>query len=315
MSQYKGPEQALMERAKHLWNAKGVLTLIRGNENWVYSLDGTSLIFRFTADYHRSEKELEGELEWIQYLSEKKCHVVTPVLSKHNKFVHALSDTWCVVVFQTAPGTPLTEESQFTERVFRDWGFCIGAFHKHTKLYKPAVIKRPHWDEDDGFRLSQMIIPVLGEDHEMVLIFKNLVQELRALPKAPDTFGLIHADLHQGNFFVTERGEFVAFDFDDSIYCWFLYDLAIPMATMDLSFLRGRFQTNLRRYQDVFLEGYARQETMTGNVEQGLETFVRYRFAHTYLWAASRLHLQRTNDIDIIKELMSCCQTYFRKIR
>jgi Ser/Thr protein kinase RdoA (MazF antagonist) len=49
---------------------------------------------------------------------------------------------------------------------------------------------------------------------------------LRSLPTPVDGYGLLHTDLHHGNFFVDE-GRITAFDFDDIGYNWFASDIAV----------------------------------------------------------------------------------------
>ena len=58
---------------------------------------------------------------------------------------------------------------------------------------------------------------------------------LDSLPKDDDCYGLIHADIHQGNFFVDENDNITIFDFDDCHYHWFAYDLAVPLFGLAIS--------------------------------------------------------------------------------
>lgn len=313
MAEYVGPDVQLLEQAKHLWGVQGTFQLLRCNENWVYHLEGTQLIFRFTADYHRSRLELEAEMEWIDYLWTHHCQVVLPVVSSAGERVHALSAGWCVSVFQKAQGEILTEETQFTKDVFKSWGRCIGEMHRHTREYIPGRSLRPQWDADDGFRLAMTMIDKIGPEHPMVKTYTNLLSRLRELPKTPQNFGLIHADIHHGNFFVDNSGKFVVFDFDDCCYHWLLFDLAVPMATMELMYLRGQAKTSLRRFQDNLLAGYAQEYPLPENVEEVLELLVQYRIAHVYLWAAARVDAGRTKDVPAFEKWMKSCEAYFKK--
>ncbi len=302
-----------MESAKKLWGANGELKLIRGNENWVYSLEGQPIIFRFTADYHRSLRELEAELEWIQYLKQKNCKVVAPRAALDGMLVHSLDPTWCVSVFERAAGVALRGEAQYTPELFSEWGRVIGEMHRCSLDYTPRWARQV-WDQDDGVRLAFGEAQTLGNDHLMVQIFLDRVHQMRSLPKNRENFGLIHADVHDGNFFVDNRGQFTVFDFDDSVYHWFLFDLAVVLARTEMMFLRGQSQLPLRRFQNLLLEGYSREMTPPLDVETQLELFVQYRMAHSYLWAAARIRAGRTNDISAFKSLMDSCQSYFRKI-
>ncbi len=43
--------------------------------------------------------------------------------------------------------------------------------------------------------------------------------------KTKESYGLIHSDIHAGNFFVNNNDIFL-YDFDDSCYHWYIYDIA-----------------------------------------------------------------------------------------
>jgi len=56
---------------------------------------------------------------------------------------------------------------------------------------------------------------------------EKVVDYLNSLPKENDNFGLIHGDLHLGNFFIDiTRNKIAIFDFDDYVYGWFMMDIA-----------------------------------------------------------------------------------------
>lgn len=310
-AEYIGPSQELLERAKILWAAPGSLQLIRGNENWVYSQDGSDLIFRFTANYHRSEQKLLAELEWVYFLKQNNCRVVSTVESTQRKLVHALSEMWCVVVFKKMDGRALTNADDFSPELIYNWGRTIGRLHVCTKKYQPtSSFLRRDWDKDDGFELAQQMLSVVGSDHAVVKIFLNCVEQIRKLPKNTETFGLIHADIHHGNFFVTDDKDLTIFDFDDAIYAYFLFDLAVPLEMMEICYRSGRWNKNLRIHQKEFLNGYTSENTIPDITPELLELFVRYRCAHLFLWGASRIHLKRTNDVPGMKKMMDACEEY-----
>ena len=53
------------------------------------------------------------------------------------------------------------------------------------------------------------------------------MEYLRSLPQDRYSYGLIHQDAHGGNFFVDDEGNITLFDFDDCVYSWFVYDIAM----------------------------------------------------------------------------------------
>lgn len=341
MASYVGPEPELLERAKHLWGIHGEFQLLRCNENWVYLLEDANLVFRFTADYHRSPEQLKAELEWIHYLAKQRCSVVLPVASTAGELVIRLNDGqfgvnnashttkpnvvikgeelpaaavgWSVTVFERARGKALVDDSQFTPEIFKTWGRCIGELHRRTLAYAPRESVRPQWDNDDGYHLAMNMVKKLGAEHFMVKTYTDLLAQIHQLPKSSENFGLIHADIHHGNFFVDNSGSFVIFDFDDCCYHWLLFDLAVPLATMELRFLRGQSPISLRHFQRELLEGYSEEYPLPKKAEETIELFVKYRIAHNYLWAAARIDAGRTNDVAVFENWMNSCVAYFKK--
>ncbi|NHJ84562.1 MAG: hypothetical protein FK734_03820 [Asgard group archaeon] len=55
--------------------------------------------------------------------------------------------------------------------------------------------------------------------------FKALVKKIDQPPKDSSVYGLIQYDFHCENFNV-HNGEIIVYDFDDSYYFFFIYDLA-----------------------------------------------------------------------------------------
>lgn len=313
MIEYLGPDQKLLEQAKNLWRVEGSFQLIRGNENWVYSLTGTSLIFRFTAKYHRTLPEIEAEIQWIDFLRRHHLKVVEPVVSAQGKYVQSLCDSWSVAVFENVNGRALKDEMEFNESLFFNWGKSIGEMHLLTKKYGKTTERRD-WDKDDGFQLALNMVSVLGAEHFVVQKFLSLVETIRALPKTVDTFGLIHADVHHGNFFVDDKNQITIFDFDDAMYGYFMFDLAVPMEVLEIACRSGRWKNNLRKHQDIFIAGYKTKNTLPHFTNELLEIFIQYRCAHLYMWGTSRIHYKRTNDRPAIENMKSACENYLRSI-
>jgi Ser/Thr protein kinase RdoA (MazF antagonist) len=106
---------------------------------------------------------------------------------------------------------------------------------------------------------------------------------LRTLPKSPDVYGLIHADLHHGNFFV-EGHEITAFDFDDSCRHWLAYDLTPPLCS--LIWAKEDMGAGLpdEEARSLFLDGYLRENPLPQSELDRLEGFMAYRAVLIYHW-------------------------------
>lgn len=76
--------------------------------------------------------------------------------------------------------------------------------HAATKSYvpSPGIVKRMQWEEEELLTVEKYIPK---EDQLIVKNTKDLLNLLHTLPKNRDNYGLIHTDIHSGNFFMTEK--------------------------------------------------------------------------------------------------------------
>ncbi|MET1014132.1 MAG: phosphotransferase [Paenisporosarcina sp.] len=200
-------------------------------ENYVYEVikDGTPYILRLTHSSHRSKEEVEGELTWINFLHSHNIPVSLVHKSENNELVEVLpvSDSFFFVcLFDKAPGAALKPNSpEFGPELFYKWGAITAKMNRHTEDYPPNT-GRKRWDEDDLIELDQFI----DNEKDAVIIEGNrqLVNELKQLPETKDVFGLIHSDIHMGNFFYHEE-QIHVFDFDDAMHFHYVSDIAIPL--------------------------------------------------------------------------------------
>src|SRR5690606_37167208 len=117
-------------------------------------------------------------------------------------------------------------------------GRLMGQLHRHAREWKrPAGFLRGNWGaeglfgENAGFEVSVERVWELVPDE-----YREVIQEsadaarsvFAELGTGSDAWGLIHADLHEGNVLFT-GDEARPIDFDDSREGLWLYDLAVAM--------------------------------------------------------------------------------------
>ncbi|MGE6486716.1 phosphotransferase enzyme family protein [Paenisporosarcina sp. NPDC076898] len=201
-------------------------------ENYVFEVkrEGKPYILRLTHSSHRSKVEVEGELKWINFLHGHNIHVSLVHKSEYGQLVEELSvgdSYFYVCLFDKAPGTPVKmNDQEFGPELFEKWGAITAKMHLVTEDYHESETQRHRWDEDDLIELEKYIDPV--GDKVIIDGNRNLVMEIQQLPQTRETFGLIHSDIHPGNFFYHE-GDIHVFDFDDAMFFYFVSDIAIPL--------------------------------------------------------------------------------------
>lgn len=96
-----------------------------------------------------------------------------------------------------------------------------------SKSYSKDEIKilRNQWDQDIYFNEE---FSMKDKDNSIYDIWNEILLEIKYLPKDKNSYGLVHYDFHQYNFFI-DNGEITVFDFDDCLYHWFACDIAIAI--------------------------------------------------------------------------------------
>jgi len=206
---------------------------VGGFENYIYQYnrDGLDYILRISHNIHRTYKQVESELDFVNYLASNQANVSVPVVSINNKLVETLlcedKSYFIITSYIKAKGNHPKKEN-ITDLFFENYGKTIGQFHQLTKSYRLSenIEKRIDWDEESLITEAKSFIP--EEDQVIYNKFVDLITFLKSLPTNENNYGLIHTDVHMGNFFV-EEDKITVFDFDDCSYQWFISDIAIAL--------------------------------------------------------------------------------------
>ena len=110
------------------------VTDLEGFENFVYGFEDR--VIRVTHESHRSFEQLLGELEFLTYLGSEDAAVARPIALADGNLVLKVG-AFQVCMFERASGTNARHE-KFTAAVIKEWGRCIGRFHKLARSFLPA---------------------------------------------------------------------------------------------------------------------------------------------------------------------------------
>ena len=168
-------------------------------------------------------------LAWMAYLAAHGASVPEPLLSKNENLVEVISSPegeWLAVGYSQAEGI-LSEEiplDQWDDVQFQTLGRSIGKIHAIARDYVPSTeVSFPQWDKGGNLFNRQI-------ENEFWLKEKQslLLEKIHSYPKPADAYGLVHGDLHFGNFFMEIHKQVVTLiDFDDCAYGWFVMDIAV----------------------------------------------------------------------------------------
>jgi amicoumacin kinase len=238
-------------------------------ENYVYQVtkDGNPYILRLTHSSHREKSQVEAELNWVNFLHSKGVNVSLVKHSNNQLLVEGISvgnSSFFACLFEKAPGRPVrAKEDLFGPTLFEKWGKTIGHMHKVTKEYKAKGSRRERWEEEELFNFQHYLSS--ENDQEIIDRGYEIINSIKGLEETKDSFGLIHSDIHPGNFFYHE-GEIYVFDFDDSAYHYFISDIAIPLYySIWWKFREEDLETRTRFGEEFltnFLKGYLQENSI-----------------------------------------------------
>lgn len=254
-----------------------------------YKKGEAHFVLRVSFREDRSPDLILAELDFIRYLHESGVRVSLPVESQEGRYMEVIpsdSCTFTIVSFERAPGYRLPDkgykyrDGASIDEYYLNWGRLLGQMHRLTQNYSPQAQtrKRPQLlDVLANHYIPSYLPPSYDKIKER---FQRLLAELNELPKENDAYGLIHADFSDGNFCVDyENGNITAFDFDDSAYCWFAFDLADAWRA---GTGWTQFESNIakrREYMDRYfrtlLKGYTEECTLPEAWLRRLPIFIK----------------------------------------
>ncbi|WP_346728945.1 phosphotransferase enzyme family protein [Lederbergia citrea] len=108
--------------------------------------------------------------------------------------------------------------------------------------------------------------------------YNQLCAKLNSHERTEQNFGLIHNDLHQGNFHI-KNGEIILFDFDDCAYQYFVQDLAVSIyhALWTGTSFHSEWEDFPNYFLFHFLEGYTSLRHLTGDMLDQLKICMQMR--------------------------------------
>ncbi|SDM76048.1 phosphotransferase enzyme family protein [Sediminibacillus halophilus] len=279
-------------------------------ENYVYEVTRGSedYILRITHSSHRSLSEVEAELDWIEYLADHSIHVCRPYFSKTGRVVETMTAAdgtefygcW----FSKAPGSPV-QFSNLDEKVIHSWGKTIGAMHRVSKFYHPKeqIGYRKAWHQDDLLEVERYLP---ASESLVISHAQELLETLYRFPKTSDNYGLIHNDIHSGNFHYNGDDVHI-FDFDDSCYLWYVSDIAIPVYySVQFNHFEIPYQERnvfTKAFLAVFLEGYQKENELPDQWQEQLKWMLMLRDITLYSVLHKKISPQERNQR--IQQIMS----------
>lgn len=206
------------------------------NRIFICSKDGEKkFVLRISATGDRSEKDYLAETDFVHYLAVNGAPVVDVIPSANGKLVEVLDDTAAPVfisLFEYAKGMLLCDngyryrEGAPLSEYFFNTGKTLGKIHALSKNFETvAGHRRPDYFDKYNMDYLNHLIP--DKYSELKSAIAKRLEAFRELPTDSQNYGLVHFDFSDGNYHIDmTNGNITVFDFDNCLYCWYMFDLA-----------------------------------------------------------------------------------------
>ncbi|MFJ8416328.1 phosphotransferase enzyme family protein [Bacillus paramycoides] len=249
-------------------------------ENYIFHAkdrNDEDYVLRLTHSSHRSKKEVEAELDFLRYVAEHGAKAAGPYYSIFQNLVEEIGaedgTSFYASLFVYAKGEKVKgdESPYWGDTFFEAWGKAIGQLHRLTMNY-PKTDDRDTWEEDESAIVNEL------EDKKVKEIATVLMNEIKALPIEKETFGLMHGDIHPGNFHYDGK-ELTIFDFDDAAYNYFIHDLAMVLyySVLFTPWTVEEKTEFARKQLEVLRKGYEYEHRLADSWYESLPLFLRLR--------------------------------------
>jgi len=260
-----------------------------GGRNIVYTCEreGTDAkILRIAFLGDRSREDLLGEVEYVRYLYEHGGSVSNVLCSRRGELLEELTHSghpFYVCLFDKAPGKLLVENGyRYRDGVplteyFHNCGKTLGKLHELSKDYAPARRRYSFFDKFNPEYIDRLIPDSLSLLKEKL---NELLKTLEELDRSRASYGMIHFDFNDGNYFIDfDTGRITVFDFDNSCFGWYLFDLA-SLWRNGVGWVRGEQDAGKRRkfmeeYFKTCLEGYLTETAIDASMLDRLPLFIK----------------------------------------
>ncbi len=212
---------------------------LRTSENIVLKLraeDGRLFALRISKTAGLDPAALASELDLLRDFGRQTgAPVPVPLPARDGRLFCTVTDgtrDFLCVVFHLLPGVHLAAGDIMPEHMAA-MARATARLHAFAAAYVPPPgFVRPVYDESwffetESWQATPPFVDLLDPAQAAFLreTGDSICARLRAVPRSPDTFGLIHYDLHPGNF-LFDGPQARMLDFDECGFGFFLFDLA-----------------------------------------------------------------------------------------
>lgn len=217
-------------------------------------------------------KMVESELLWLEALRrETDLPVQQPVRNRDGRFVTSVrikgKRLFNCTLLEWLEGEAYHRDLE-SEATVAQIGTMVATIHRFSSQWQaPSGFCRPHRDRAYFKKALEVLRPTVEDGRASYQDFQRLETSiemlgamLRFLPKKERTEGIVHGDLHKGNFLYDE-GQMRLIDFSMCAVGNYMFDLGVCLSDMSPAL------------HPVFLDEYQKLMRLPSNYERVIEAF------------------------------------------
>ena len=280
------------------------LALLNVSENATFRIDdaGRSIVLRVhRLNYHEAD-EIRSEIAWIDALRRDAIvDTPAPLLGRDGAFVQALVSpsgrpTRHAVAFSFASGHEPAPGANLPGW-FGTLGALTARMHGHAQGWaRPHDFRRKTWDFDAMFGDRPFWgswRAGIGLDAAGTVLMERALaligHRLARFGKAPERFGLIHADLRLANL-LADTEHLRVIDFDDCGISWRLYDFASAVSFFE-------HEPIVDELRESWIAGYRSVAPLPQEDADEIPVFIAMRRFLLVAWIASHPEVPIAQDL------------------
>lgn len=252
---------------------------ISSNAIYPFCQNGKVCFLRLAPLDEKMERNVLGEMEFINYLLDCGYPALKPIRTKAGEVYLMLDTKWgryYATAFNRVRGVPMQDTDMSNEIMF-EYGKSLGWLHALSSKFVPKAKKWTHVEVLDW------VASVLSEYDSPNCVVSELdaiKSELNVLSATHDNYGLVHYDFELDNvFYDKEKKTCSVIDFDDGMYHWYVLDIEQVFDSLEEE-LSGEA---LEAAKNEFIRGYKEEHCYTQEMDK-LRPLMR-RFINLYGYA------------------------------
>ena len=245
------------------------LKRLGGEDNINFRVDdqGKTYVLRLRLSQRHTEATVLSEIAWLKQLQkDSELNVPSPISNLENDFVTLVDiedkTIPCTLMTWLEGKVPPTIDAMTDEQIEK-LGLLMAELHRHSKTYKlPGHFAREAFDKlYFGKRLEALYNVLQQSDLDRTTLSKfkvhadGVLGRFAELEPTTETYGLIHADFHSGNYLV-HKDDIHIIDFDRCGFGFYFFDIALALMELE------------KPKRTHFVRGYERVQSLPENFEQ-----------------------------------------------